>query len=77
MHEALVYYKHPSFNPVTPVRVAFEDQPAIDTGRVTRPSSSWLKESCSCLLSSSSGLQPAGVAGGEDSWDFNCPFSST
>ena len=36
MHEALVYYKHPSFNPLTPVRVAFEDQPAIDTGGVTR-----------------------------------------
>ena len=30
MHEALVYYKHPSFNPLTPVRVA------IDTGGVTR-----------------------------------------
>jgi hypothetical protein len=36
VHEALVYYKHPTFNPLVPVRVSFEGQPAIDTGGVTR-----------------------------------------
>ena len=36
VEEALVYYKHPSFNPLLPVRIAFENQPAVDTGGVTR-----------------------------------------
>ena len=36
LEEALVYYKHPSFDPHVPVRIAFRYQPAIDTGGVTR-----------------------------------------
>jgi len=34
--EALLHYKHPSFKPLSPVRVSFKGQPAIDTGGVTR-----------------------------------------
>ena len=32
----IVYYKYPSFEPLTPVRVSFENQPAVDTGSMTR-----------------------------------------
>ena len=36
VEEAIVHYKHPSFNPLSPIRISFMDQPAIDTGGVTR-----------------------------------------
>ena len=36
LEEAVVHYKHPSFKPLSPVRVSFKGQPAIDTGGVTR-----------------------------------------
>ena len=34
--EALVYYKHPSFDSSIPLRISFKGQPAIDTGGITR-----------------------------------------
>ena len=36
LEEALLHYKHPSFDPSTPVRVSLKGQPAVDTGGVTR-----------------------------------------
>ena len=36
LEEALLHYKHPSFDPCTPVRVSLKGQPAVDTGGVTR-----------------------------------------
>ena len=36
VEEALVYYKHPSFDPLFSVRLSYRNQPAIDTGGVTR-----------------------------------------
>lgn len=36
LEEALVYYKHSSFDPSVPIGIAFRHQPAIDTGGVTR-----------------------------------------
>ena len=36
VEEAIVHYKHPSFNPLSPIRISFMEQPAIDTGGVTR-----------------------------------------
>ena len=34
--EAILYYKHPSFNPNIPIRISFKNQPGLDTGGVTR-----------------------------------------
>ena len=36
IEEALLYYKHPLFDPTTPIRISFKFQPAVDTGGVTR-----------------------------------------
>ena len=36
LEEALVHYKHPAFDPLSPIRISFRDQPAIDTGGLTR-----------------------------------------
>ena len=36
VEEAIVHYKHPSFNPLSPIRISFMEQPAIYTGGVTR-----------------------------------------
>ena len=36
LEEPVVYYKHPSFDLSAPIRVRFNNQPAIDTGGVTR-----------------------------------------
>ena len=46
--EALVFYKHPSFDPRMPLRISFKGQPAIDTGGLTRQFFSDVLKSFAC-----------------------------
>ena len=65
LEEALLHYKHPSFDPTIPIRVSYKGQPAVDTGGVTRQfftdvlSSFARQDSFQLFMGHSSRLRPA------------------
>ena len=44
LNDAVAFYKCPSFDPTRPLRISFNDQPAIDTGGVLREFFSTVKQ---------------------------------